>query len=334
MQEQLMIIFQIVLIVFILVGLLYLLRYLISVRYEKRIQKYVVDDYRFKGYSLFEKIEYRYICFEKSLTKVLDKFRILKNYSKKYLPFINRDNQYHVTALDLVSRKIIISFSFVLTILISDILRNVSFSYFQVFFGFIVGFYFLDILFIFCHKKDIKEIEEDLYKAISIMNNSFKAGKSIMQAICIVAEEMDGEIKEEFSYMYNDLKHGLDLEDVLIRFSKRVDLDEVKYMTTSLIVLNKTGGNIADIFKTIDESILSRRKLKQELKMLTASSELVFKILVVLPVITSIFIYTLNSNYFRVLLTTSIGNIILTIILLLYIIYIFVIRRIMKVEGI
>lgn len=333
-NDEVMVILQVVLVIFILACLLSLIRYLNILKYEKRLRRYVVDDVKKQKMGLFGVIEYRYKMFEHAVSKMLSKSKLLTKYSRRYLVYINRNNRNQVTPMDFVTRKILISIGFVLTIIISNILRGVMFSLLQILCGLIIGFYLLDIFHLLVRKKDIKVVEDDLYKAISIMSNSFRAGKSIMQAIAIVASETDGPLREEFSYMLTDLNYGLDDEQVLERFSERVKIPEVKYMTTSLIVLNKTGGDIVEIFKTVEDSILSRRKLNHELKMLTASSNLIFKILVSMPVFTSLFIYTLNPSYFSVLITTSIGNIILAIIVLLYIIYIFIIKRIMKVEGI
>lgn len=334
MNDEVIVILQIILVVFILACLLSLVRYLNILKYEKRLRRYVVDDVKKQKAGLFGTIEYRYKLFEHSVSKLLSKSKLLCNYSSRYLVYINRNNRHQVTPMDFVTRKILVSIAFVFTIIVSNVLRGVMFSLLQILCGLIIGFYLLDIFHMFARKKDIKVVEDDLYKAISIMSNSFRAGKSIMQAISIVASETDGPLKEEFSYMLTDLNYGLDDEQVLERFSERVKIPEVKYMTTSLIVLNKTGGDIVEIFKTVEESILSRRKLNHELKMLTASSNLIFKILVSMPLLTSLFIYTLNPSYFSVLITTSIGNVILAIIVLLYVIYIFIIRRVMKVEGI
>ena len=53
--------------------------------------------------------------------------------------------------------------------------------------------------------------------------------------------------------MDNDIEYGLEIEEVFKRFNERVDLAEVKYITTSLTILNKTGGNIIDVFSSIEK---------------------------------------------------------------------------------
>ena len=49
------------------------------------------------------------------------------------------------------------------------------------------------------------KMENDLLQAIIIMNNAFKSGYSIMQAIYLVYTEMEGPISIEFKKMYMDI---------------------------------------------------------------------------------------------------------------------------------
>ncbi len=44
--------------------------------------------------------------------------------------------------------------------------------------------------------------------------------------------------------MHLELSFGLSVDVVFGRFAKRVELEEVSYLTASLSILNKTGGNI------------------------------------------------------------------------------------------
>ena len=117
------------------------------------------------------------------------------------------------------------------------------------------------------------------------MNNSFKSGMSIMQAIEIVKNELDGAIGDEFKKIHLDLSYGLSVEIVFNRFYERVKLDDVKFITTSLTLLNKTGGNIVKVFKSIEREFFDKKKLNDELKTVTASSIFVYRFLLITPFI-------------------------------------------------
>ena len=154
-----------------------------------------------------------------------------------------------------------------------------------------------------------------------------------MQAVEIVYKELDGPISEEFKKMYIDLTYGLELDVVFDRLSSRIKLDETKYMASSLVILNKTGGNIVKVFSSIERSFFERKKLNDELKSVTALSSFVFNILVAIPFIIFIMIYILNPSYFAPLVTTIIGKILLIIILLIYVLYIVIVRRLIRIRD-
>ena len=153
-----------------------------------------------------------------------------------------------------------------------------------------------------------------------------------MQAVKIVSEELDGPIAEEFNKVYIDLTYGLELDVVFERLSNRIKLEETKYMASSLVILNKTGGNVIQVFNSIEKSFFERKKLNDELKSVTALSNFVFKILIAMPFIIFIMIYVLNPTYFLPLYSTTIGRILLGLIIILYIIYIIIVKRIIKIR--
>ena len=90
------------------------------------------------------------------------------------------------------------------------------------------------------------------------MNNSFKSGRSITQSIDTVAEELEGPMGEEFHIMSLELLYGLEIDVVFERFAKRIDMEEASYLTASLTILNKTGG---DIIKQLKNKLTSSHLL-------------------------------------------------------------------------
>ena len=82
----------------------------------------------------------------------------------------------------------------------------------------------------------------------------------------------------------------------------------------------------------IEASIFDKKNLKNELNSLTASSKFVFKMLVAMPFILVLVIVLLNPSYFNPLISTPIGIIITIFTILLYILYIFVIKKVLRVE--
>ncbi len=77
-------------------------------------------------------------------------------------------------------------------------LRGKMTSLLQMAISFLIGFMVLDIGLWIMQKINRKKIENDILKAIIIMNNAFKCGKSMLQAVEIASEKLPGAVGLEF----------------------------------------------------------------------------------------------------------------------------------------
>lgn len=103
-------------------------------------------------------------------------------------------------------------------------------------------------------------------------------------------------------------------------------------MASTLTILNKTGGNIVAVFNSIEKTLFDKKKLEEELKNLTGASNLVVKILFFVPFIFTGIIYVLNPSYFDPLFNNPLGYFVIFIIIIMLSIYIWFLRKIMKVR--
>lgn len=310
----------------------YLIMYNKSLNLEKRISKYSIDAIKDNSISIFDLLSINYQNIVSKISRYLKKFSSIKKYAIKYNKYISYDESKNIIAIDFISNKIIMCFIFIFIIFFARIIEGKFPSFIDILISGMLGFYLLDIYYKFKNYIKKKKVEEELLNAIIIMNNAFRSGRSTMQAIEIVANELKGPIKQEFKKMHLEISYGLSLDVVFDRFSKRVESDEVSYITSSLSILNKTGGNIIKVFSSIEKMLFSKRKLKQEMKSLTSSAKMISKILLFMPFIFIGIIFILDSSYFMPLLNTTIGNIILGLIIIVYVSYALIVKRIMKVR--
>lgn len=323
---------QVTLIIILLALIFYLMRQTRVIKLEKRFANFSLHTTTDHEKSFFDK--FKDICWNliRKISQILSKSVVLTNYGKKYERHITFEEREFKSGIDYVSLKFCLAIILVILNAITVMFQYVKVSPVSYLITFIIGFFSVDIFLNLEFRKKRKQIEEDLLKAIIIMNNSFKSGRNIMQAIETVKTELDGPIADEFKKIYLDITYGLSLEVVFNRFYERVKLDDAKYIASSLTLLNKTGGNIVRVFSTIEKSFYNKRKLKNELNSLTAASIFVFRLLVALPFIFSIVIYILNPEYFAPLFTTTLGIILLCLIITIFILYIIVIKKVLKVK--
>ena len=180
MDKRLIIILIQILLVFAIIMLITLfIRVNNAMKLEKRIAKYSVRyDPSRKNISVFERIWTKYLWFVKRQRKKIRK--MLPTLVKRYDKYVLYED---VKAADYVTHKFVIGFIFVLLTIIAMTLRGKMTSLLQMAISFLIGFMVLNIGLWIMQKINRKKIENDILKAIIIMNNAFKSGKSTLQAV-------------------------------------------------------------------------------------------------------------------------------------------------------
>ena len=320
----------ILILILLLIGFIIMLFSNIFIDYNTRFINYTITSNKNNSLTLFERLFNTTWKIIKKISKILNKSEVFSKYGNSFNKYISY-NEKNIKGIDYVSIKFIISILFALAYLLTT-LYKVEYNIMVLLLVLITSFFILDVYFIIEHKNRRKKIEEDLLSAIIIMNNAFKSSMNIMQAVNIVENELEGAIKEEFKKINIDIKYGLSLETVFERFYNRVKIDDIKYIASSLSLINKTGGNIVKVFGSIEKNYYDKKKIKDEMKSLVSSSIFMFRLLIGMPILLCLIILVVNPLFFLPLITTDIGKLIIVLVLILYTLYVIVVRKIMKVN--
>jgi len=331
MNLVLFFILQVILLVLLLIFLYTLFKETRVLEIEDRLSAFSIPSVDEQSIPIFERLYKSLWKVIRKLDKLWNKSEILYKYSKRFEKYINYKELDYKSGYDYLSVKFLVSMLFGIVYIISGITQN-NYNAYLLLLVIIVSYFIIDIYLVVDYKKRKKQIEHDLLNAIIIMNNAFKSGMNIMQAVEIVKEELSGPIQDEFKKISMDIDYGLSLEVVFDRFYNRVKLEDIKYITSSLSLINKTGGNIVRVFGSIEKNFYDKKIIKDEMDSLTSSSKFMFKLLIIMPIILCIIIFMLNPSFFVPLLTTTLGRIISLVIILLFSIYVLIVKRIMRVE--
>ena len=329
MENSLIIILiQIVLIFSLIAIITFFIRLNDTIKLEKRVSKYSIEGSRNKyDKSYYKLVSDGYKLFVKKQRRKIGK--LFPSLVKKYDKYVT-DGE--VRAADYITHKLVMSLLFVILTIIAMVIQGKFITLFQFLISLILGFYILDIILLIFNKFKKKKIENDMLRAIIIMNNAFKSGKSTIQAVEIASEKLSKPISSEFKRMHQEMKYGLSVDVVFDRFAKRINLEEAEYLSSSLTILNRTGGNIVAVFNSIEKTLFDKKKLKEELKNSTTVSNLLVKILLFVPIVFVLIIYLLNPNYFDPFFESTAGYILLGTVFVLFIVYAYLLQKIVKVE--
>ena len=327
-NSLIIIVIQIIIVFGIITMVTFFIRLNDTIRMEKRISRYTIKGSKNRyDKSYYDIVKDGYKNFVKKQRKKINK--LFPSLVRKYDKYVT-DGE--VRAVDYVTHKLVLSFLFVILTIVAMVIQGRFITSFQFILSIVLGFYILDIILFIFNKFKKKKIENDMLRAIIIMNNAFKSGKSTIQAVEIASNKLSKPISSEFKRMHQEMKYGLSVDVVFDRFAKRINIEEAEYLSSSLTILNRTGGNIVNVFNSIEKTLFDKMKLKEELKNSTTVSNLLVKILLVVPIVFVLLIYMLNPNYFDPFFESTLGYILLFIILILFIIYAYLLQRIVKVE--
>ena len=293
--------------------------------FEKRLKRYSVHSAK-EDMSFMDRVIQKY---KKEISR-FENNETLQKHSQSYKKYITVGEKENPVSF--LIYKLTIGIIFTTIAVISTLLSGKIMSIIGIIISFIIGYYIYDIYLYISTKRKMKKIKNDMLRAVILLNNSFKAGKSILQATKIASQKLPKPISEEFKRIYQDMSYGLSADIAFQRFAKRVNLEEATYIASSLTILNKTGGNIVSVFTSIEKTLFDRKKLENDLKTSASASNFVVKFLMIIPIIFVLVIYVISPTYFDPLFSSPLGYFILLIMWMMFIIFIYLLNKIMKVK--
>ncbi len=192
---------------------------------------------------------------------------------------------------------------------------------------------FLPIIFIKIKKgKRIKAFEAQLGDTLIMMCNGLRSGFSFQQAMENVASDMPAPIGVEFGRVCNEIRYGATLDDALNNMVERVKSPDLMLVVSAVLIQRTTGGNLSEILSTISETIRDRIKIKGEISSITAQGRMSGMIIGALPVCIAAILMVVNPEYMSTFFTTTAGNIMLAVSVVMEVLGFFAIRKVVTIE--
>ena len=101
----------------------------------------------------------------------------------------------------------------------------------------------------------------------------------------------------EFFKTFREFNHGLNLNSALLNLGYRINLRDLSFFTTAVLIQRETGGNLTEILDKISILIRERFKLRNQVKALTAEGRLSGLILLLLPPVLVVILTAINPEY-------------------------------------
>lgn len=167
---------------------------------------------------------------------------------------------------------------------------------------------------------------------LMMVANAMRAGFSFLQAMDLVAKEMEPPISEEFMHVMRDISLGASVERALDDMDKRVSSPDFSLVVTAVLIQQQVGGDLAHILDTISDTIQDRIRMRREIRTLTSQGRISGYVLGVLPFALGAFISVTNPGYLEPLFTERLGQIAIGIAVVMVLIGFIIIQRIVDID--
>jgi tight adherence protein B len=155
--------------------------------------------------------------------------------------------------------------------------------------------------------KRFGKFQEGLPGALDLIVSAIRAGHSLIAAIGLVSRECLDPIGSEFKACFEEQNYGLELKTALDNMIARVPLQDLRIVSTAILIQKESGGNLAEVLDKTAHVIRERFRLKRQIATHTAQGRLTGWILTFMPIALGFALYWINPTMMSLLWKTPIG---------------------------
>jgi tight adherence protein B len=181
-------------------------------------------------------------------------------------------------------------------------------------------------------RQRFNEFQKKLPDTLDLMVSALRAGHSMVGALGHAASEAPEPIGRELRLCFEEQNFGIDLRSAVQNLIQRVPLQDVRIITTAMLINKESGGNLAEVLEKTSHVIRERFRIQQQIRVHTAQGRMTGQILSLLPVALGGVLYFLNPAYIRVLFTHPLGHKLIGVAGTMNLIGMLIIRKIVRIR--
>lgn len=212
------------------------------------------------------------------------------------------------------------------------VLFFMDFSWFVILASFAAVFYFPSLYFKYLAKQRAIAINAALPDALAQISGAMRAGSTFISAMQAMVEEQKGPISQEFSLLLREQRMGARLEEALDNLGERVQTEEMDLVISAALISQEIGGNLAEIFSRLSETIRRKMEMEGKVKALTAQGVLQGYVVTALPFLILSALMVIEPEATQPMFSSLLGWVFLAVILTLQFMGGFMIKKIVTID--
>jgi tight adherence protein B len=125
---------------------------------------------------------------------------------------------------------------------------------------------------------------------------------------------------------------GTDFDVSLEHMEKRLPLQDFAMLSSAMRINREIGGNLAEIIESLADTLRRKHQMEGKIESLTAQGKLQGIVMTCLPMLLAFLLFLLEREAMEKLWTTSIGWVVLTVIIFMEAMGYMMIRKITSID--
>ncbi len=177
-----------------------------------------------------------------------------------------------------------------------------------------------------------KKFGVQLVDALVAMGNSLRAGHTLPAALGLIGREMENPMGQEMRLVVQEMRLGVPMEKALQDLYQRMPAEDLDILITSVLVSREVGGNLAEVFDNIADTIRERHRIEGKIGSLTAQGKLQGAVIALLPVMIGIFLNAWSPQLIRPMFTDWLGLAMIGLMIVMEVAGVYMIYRIVSIK--
>jgi tight adherence protein B len=150
--------------------------------------------------------------------------------------------------------------------------------------------------------------DDQLPDALAVLASSLRAGHSLLQAIDNVAQEADEKTNAEWAEVVRQTRLGIPVEDAIDDMTHRIGSRDLHWISLVARVQHQAGGNMAEMFDIVAETVRQRHRLRGQVRALTAQGRMTRWVLTIAPFALGGLLVLMSPTYINGFLASTAGR--------------------------
>ena len=326
---QALIITQSIMMILLIIVIIVLIRQRRVAKFEKKFSYFALNNNNLNDVSISDSLATDTLSLLRSISNTLSKINLFQKWSNNFKKYSIFNNNSKLNPADFLTLKFILSFYFIIFLILVDIFRGLNITIFHYLFFFIIVFILPNLFLLIFNNLRNNELKNNVTKIISMFTNEISHNDNILEIIANIKLEVSGPMIDELSILETDIINGLTLDQAFYRMYDKTHIKELEEVVNYLKIITKTTGSKKQAFKYLNERITMRNKRKEDNRIYYNLAHIIAVLCLLVPPIGFVMYRIFFPDNFFVLISSVLGLMNLIMFWLVYILYYLILRFIM-----